>query len=108
VEPLTETQRTMLDDLQDYGLCYRRKVSVKAASIGDDCVSTHDACVQRGSRRFYPTRLAIALASGNTSMIDLDKSEKGYIILETNYRVYAYTGKLQQHDWFACTTFEKA
>ncbi|RKP09597.1 transcription factor Tfb2-domain-containing protein [Thamnocephalis sphaerospora] len=70
VEPLTDTQRKMLDDLQDYGLCYRRK---------------------KGSRRFYPTRLAIALASGNASMIDLDKGDKGYIILETNYRVYAYT-----------------
>ncbi|RKP26752.1 transcription factor Tfb2-domain-containing protein [Syncephalis pseudoplumigaleata] len=70
VEPLTETQRRMLDDLQDYGLCYRRK---------------------KGSRRFYPTRLAITLASGNSASLDSEQNENGYIILETNYRVYAYT-----------------
>ncbi|KAI8058357.1 transcription factor TFIIH subunit p52/Tfb2 [Syncephalis plumigaleata] len=70
VEPLTETQRRMLDDLQDYGLCYRRK---------------------KGSRRFYPTRLAITLASGNSTSLPSEQNDNGYIILETNYRVYAYT-----------------
>ncbi|KAI9591243.1 transcription factor Tfb2-domain-containing protein [Syncephalis fuscata] len=70
VEPLTDTQRRMLDDLQDYGLCYRRK---------------------KGSRRYYPTRLAITLASGHSATLASEQGESGYIILETNYRVYAYT-----------------
>jgi hypothetical protein len=46
--------------------------------------------VQRKENRFYTTILALNMASGQTgSPTDLQK--EGYIIVETNYRVYAYT-----------------
>ncbi|KAL3197362.1 hypothetical protein MRX96_044921, partial [Rhipicephalus microplus] len=44
----------------------------------------------RRSGRFYPTRLAINLASG-LKETTLRSFEAGYIMVETNYRVYAYT-----------------
>ncbi len=88
---LTPTQQQMLDDLTDFGLVYRR---------------TPD------STRYYPTRLATTLTSDapalpNSSLtsttttdptsqdaaptISQQQNEKGYIIVETNYRLYAYT-----------------
>ncbi|CAO3595386.1 unnamed protein product [Absidia cylindrospora] len=96
VEPLTQTQQQMLEDLRDYGIVYQRK---------------------RGSRRYYPTRLATTLTSGNAAVagsalknkqnkehgvalssaatvgkMDIEEEEEqGFVILETNYRVYAYT-----------------
>ncbi|ORX56886.1 transcription factor TFIIH complex subunit Tfb2 [Hesseltinella vesiculosa] len=90
VETLTNTQRQMLEDLRDYGIVYQRK---------------------RGSRRYYPTRLATTLTSGNSAklirkpspttdlaiaatanaMASEEDEEQGFIILETNYRLYAYT-----------------
>ncbi|KAG2179549.1 hypothetical protein INT44_006396 [Umbelopsis vinacea] len=90
VETLTDTQQQMLEDLGDYGIVYRRK---------------------KGSRRFYPTRLATTLTSGTSALVtSLSKKETGtaassamiaaaeeshdeggFLILETNYRVYAYT-----------------
>lgn len=63
--------------------------------------------IQRRSGRFYPTRLAINLASG-LKEVNLDVNKTGYIVVETNYRVYAYTGELSsnllcnRHDDFAC------
>jgi transcription initiation factor TFIIH subunit 4 len=51
-------------------------------------VVTYD--LQRKAGRFYPTRLALNIASGqNKSQVDLN--QEGYIVVETNYRVYAYT-----------------
>ncbi|KAI8139463.1 RNA polymerase II transcription factor B subunit 2 [Fennellomyces sp. T-0311] len=92
VETLTQTQQQMLEDLRDYGIVYQRK---------------------RGSRRYYPTRLATTLTSGSVAIAgaalknvtagDTSKtatgitaageedSEQGFVILETNYRIYAYT-----------------
>ncbi|GAB7350560.1 hypothetical protein MBLNU459_g1138t1 [Dothideomycetes sp. NU459] len=87
---LTPTQHQMLEDLSDFGVIYR------------------DAS---DSKRYYPTRLATTLTSDSpalpnsslTSAMTSDASaaqsaavqstdaEKGYIIVETNYRVYAYT-----------------
>lgn len=84
---LTPTQLQMLEDLTDFGLVYRR---------------TPD------SSRYYPTRLATTLTSDapalpnnalltttttspNSTDLASSASEKGYIILETNYRLYAYT-----------------
>ncbi|KAG9674765.1 transcription factor Tfb2, partial [Aureobasidium melanogenum] len=88
-ENLTPTQAHMLDDLSDFGIVYRR-ASDKS--------------------RYYPTRLATTLTSDspallNTSisatslgvtptggnMVAPQETEKGYIIVETNYRIYAYT-----------------
>ncbi|KAK7516716.1 putative TFIIH and nucleotide excision repair factor 3 complexes subunit [Phyllosticta citriasiana] len=86
--PLSPTQLQMLDDLNDFGIVLRPK----------------------NQPRFYPTRLATTLTSDaaalrNTESIstaltasstsDVSSStgapSKGYIIIETNYRLYAYT-----------------
>lgn len=73
-EELPETQLHMLEDFRDYGLVYQRKAS---------------------SRRFYPTRLATTLTSSAAIPLlfsnGTEQEERGYIILETNYRLYAYT-----------------
>lgn len=86
---LTPTQDRMLEDLSDFGLIYTRE--------GD-------------KTRYYPTRLSTTLTSdaaalpsssliattttSNTSDPSANNTqqiEKGYIIVETNYRLYAYT-----------------
>ncbi|KAI7871178.1 RNA polymerase II transcription factor B subunit 2 [Spinellus fusiger] len=88
VETLTQTQQQMLEDLRDYGIVYQRK---------------------GGSRRYYPTRLATTLTSGNVALAgaavknntgadtnkgltgEEEEGDQGFMILETNYKVYAYT-----------------
>lgn len=55
------------------------------------------SALQRKSQRYYPTSLAINLASG-LSTVTTDTRRAGYIVVETNYRVYAYTGKLSLND----------
>jgi len=83
---LTPTQLQMLEDLTDFGLVYRPSPS---------------------SSHYYPTRLATTLTSDspalpNNSMPSASgltastnpatgSDEKGFIIVETNYRLYAYT-----------------
>ncbi|KZF22771.1 putative TFIIH and nucleotide excision repair factor 3 complexes subunit [Xylona heveae TC161] len=77
---LTPTQVKMLDDLRDFGIVYQRKSS---------------------SRRFYPTRLATTLTSdagalrtvsaGFDNALRAGGDSKGFIVIETNYRIYAYT-----------------
>ncbi|KAF5378988.1 hypothetical protein D9757_009118 [Collybiopsis confluens] len=72
-ENLSQTQKAMLDDLRDYGLIWQRRAS---------------------SRRFSPTRLATTLTSSSPSLptaVGAASSQQGFIVLETNYRVYAYT-----------------
>ncbi|KAF7375291.1 RNA polymerase II transcription factor B subunit 2 [Mycena sanguinolenta] len=68
------THKAMLNDLRDYGLLWQRKSS---------------------SRRFYPTRLATTLTSSSpplpTSTGPSSGPKEGFIVLETNYRIYAYT-----------------
>ncbi|KAI9796393.1 MAG: hypothetical protein M1825_000629 [Sarcosagium campestre] len=76
---LTATQDKMLDDLRDYGIIYQRKPT---------------------SRRFYPTRLATTLTSDAGALRSVgagfdnalrSNDGKGFIVIETNYRIYAYT-----------------
>lgn len=82
---LTATQKQMLEDLADFGIIYWRG---------------------SGSSKYYPTRLATTLTSDapalpNSSLTATTvavaagaapaENEKGFIILETNYRMYAYT-----------------
>ena len=83
---LSPTQLQMLDDLSAMGIVYRSS---------------------KESRTFYPTRLATTLTSDSgalpgsdiatTSKPDTSKAQnKGFIIVETNYRLYAYTNSLIQ------------
>ncbi|PFH45589.1 hypothetical protein AMATHDRAFT_71505 [Amanita thiersii Skay4041] len=71
IENLSETQKAMLEDLRDYGLIWQRKAS---------------------SRRFSPTRLATTLTSSSPPLpTSSSGGQEGFIVLETNYRLYAYT-----------------
>ncbi|KAF2098055.1 transcription factor Tfb2 [Rhizodiscina lignyota] len=84
---LTATQLQMLDDLSDFGIVYRRDNQAK---------------------RFYPTRLATTLTSDAGALLTSNSTlrsalsptgsgnDKGYIIVETNYRLYAYTSSILQ------------
>jgi transcription initiation factor TFIIH subunit 4 len=82
---LSPTQLQMLDDLTAMGIVYRSS---------------------KESRTFYPTRLATTLTSDSGALpgSDISTSEKsdskaqnkGFIIVETNYRLYAYTNSLIQ------------
>jgi transcription initiation factor TFIIH subunit 4 len=79
---LTATQLQMLDDLSAMGIVFR---------------STKDAKV------FYPTRLATTLTSesgglntSSDSSSSNSSASQGFIIIETNYRLYAYTNSLIQ------------
>jgi transcription initiation factor TFIIH subunit 4 len=94
IKALTQTQSQMLEDLADYGL-----------------VSKHDGY-------FYPTRLATTLTSDASALLPQTRgnisssssttpggaaitatqtpASKGYIILETNHRLYAYTDSVLQ------------
>ena len=76
---LSETQVSMLADLKDYGLVYQRSDT---------------------SGRFYPTRLATTLTSDSAALktpsMAMDEEEqqvatKESIIIETNFKIYAYT-----------------
>lgn len=79
VAALTATQKHMLDDLRDFGIIYRR---------------------DSASKSFYPTRLATTLTSDSGAFRGVSAGfdtamrsaeSKGFIVIETNYRVYAYT-----------------
>ncbi|KAI0295896.1 transcription factor Tfb2 [Multifurca ochricompacta] len=79
-ESLSDTQRAMLEDLRDYGLIWQRKAK---------CI------FHASSRRFIPTRLATTLTSSvpplPTATHASGAQDQGFIVLETNYRIYAYT-----------------
>ncbi|XP_011494040.1 PREDICTED: general transcription factor IIH subunit 4 [Ceratosolen solmsi marchali] len=61
---------TFLQHLREFGLVYQRK---------------------RKAGRFYPTRLALNIATGQNKPLSRDLEKERYIVVETNYRVYAYT-----------------
>lgn len=74
IENLSTTQKAMLEDLRDYGLIWQRRPN---------------------SRRFSPTRLGTTLTSSSPPLPTTtgvgSGPKEGFIVLETNYRVYAYT-----------------
>ncbi|XP_031727123.1 general transcription factor IIH subunit 4 [Anarrhichthys ocellatus] len=73
VEGMSESLLTFLQHLREFGLVFQRK---------------------RKSRRYYPTRLAITLAAGVTTSSSMSipgTGDAGFIVVETNYRIYAYT-----------------
>lgn len=65
----SDTIANFLQTLREIGLIYQRS---------------------RKDGRFYPTRLVIDLASGLRD-VKTDIHRKGFIIVESNYRLYAYT-----------------
>ncbi|KAG9092204.1 RNA polymerase II transcription factor B 52 kDa subunit [Ceratobasidium sp. UAMH 11750] len=73
---LSPTQNAMMTDLKDYGIVY---------------------VPYNSNKSFYPTRLATTLTSSlpplasSTNTTGGAPAERGFIILETNYRLYAYT-----------------
>ena len=76
VRSLTPSQSSLLRDLRDLGVIYQQRKPATAAA----------------ARRFYPTRLAISLATGATTKSMVPQERNAFIVVETNYRVYAYTG----------------
>ena len=70
VKNLTEGQFAFLQLLREVGLAYQRK---------------------RTSKRYYPTRLAINLGTAVTGSTNTLSQGQSYLVVETNYRVYAYT-----------------
>lgn len=80
---LSPTQLQMLDDLSAMGIVYRSSKSAQT---------------------FYPTRLATTLTSDAGALSNSATStgrgtsapSKGFIIIETNYRLYAYTNSMIQ------------
>ncbi len=78
--PLTEMQRAMLAYLAEFGLVY-----------------VHPSMLTQ----FFPTRLATTLTSDSSALRSVSagfdsgmkggSGAKGFIIIETNYRLYAYT-----------------
>ena len=82
---LSATQIHMLDDLSDFGLIYQSP---------------------QGSRRFFPTRLATTLTSDASALTNATafsptrssgpSESQGFVVIETNYRIYAYTNSALQ------------
>lgn len=70
VKNITEMQFNFLQLLREIGFAYQRK---------------------RKSKRFYPTRLAINLGKSVSGDSTTASQGKGFLVVETNYRVYAYT-----------------
>ncbi|KAL8575673.1 General transcription factor IIH subunit 4 [Nucella lapillus] len=69
-EGMSDSQLRFLQHLREFGLVYQRK---------------------RKSQRYYPTRLAVNIASG-LKTASTDTHRPGFIVVETNYRIYAHTG----------------
>ena len=68
-ENMSDTQLMFLQHLREFGLVCQRT---------------------RKSKRFYPTRMAIDLISGAKDENPQSRS-KGYLLIETNFRITAYT-----------------
>ena len=88
-----------LQHLREFGLVYQRKVSRFAPNVVSfqnhlvmmilDIMSI--CVIQRTAGRFYPTRLVMNIASGEKKGM-MERHKDGFLVVETNYRVYAYTG----------------
>ncbi|OXV09031.1 hypothetical protein Egran_03207 [Elaphomyces granulatus] len=94
---LTSTQLRTLTDLTDFGIVYQPPPSLEAT-------------------RFYPTRLATTLTSDSSALSNIlssavsapsgpsNEAGSGFIIIETNYRLYAYTSSPLQISLIALFT----
>lgn len=92
---MSESLLRFLQHLREFGLVYQRKViTLVIHSFFKSLI--FKISDQRKAGRFYPTRLALDIASGPkksmlNSMTQSSNPSAGYIVVETNYRVYAYT-----------------
>jgi hypothetical protein len=79
--------------LCDYGLLYRPSVRRPSAELSAPRLADLPPSLQRHSRAFYPTRLATTLTSSAPPLVSSRHAdeERGFLIIETNYKVYAYT-----------------
>lgn len=94
----------MLSDLRDCGLVWQRKVGNRPR----EAITSSQAAdnIQATPRRFSPTRLATTLTSSlpplptatGVGSVGSESKGEGFIVLETNYRVYAYTGPLMPRE----------
>ncbi|KAL1996331.1 hypothetical protein VTN49DRAFT_96 [Thermomyces lanuginosus] len=97
-EHLTPTQLRTLTDLTDFGIVYQHSPVSEAT-------------------RFYPTRLATTLTSDSSALSSTmsnalsaqstaasSEAGSGFIIVETNYRLYAYTSSPLQISLIALFT----
>ncbi|KAL2215696.1 putative TFIIH and nucleotide excision repair factor 3 complexes subunit [Thermoascus aurantiacus ATCC 26904] len=94
---LTSTQLRTLTDLTDFGIVYQHPPVSEAT-------------------RFYPTRLATTLTSDSSALSNAisgtlsspssasSEAGSGFIIIETNYRLYAYTSSPLQISLIALFT----
>lgn len=89
---LSQIQHGVLRDLADYGLVYLPEVS-RPRQIRFAVYEADPRGHQRNAPIFYPTRLATTLTSSAPPLVSSRHSneEKGFIVLETNYKLYAYT-----------------
>ncbi|KAF3834401.1 hypothetical protein F7725_025605 [Dissostichus mawsoni] len=89
VEGMSDSLLTFLQHLREFGLVFQRKVREHPLPL------CQTPLPPRKSRRYYPTRLAITLAAGVTStsstLATPGTGDAGFIVVETNYRLYAYT-----------------
>jgi transcription initiation factor TFIIH subunit 4 len=67
-----------LDELEHYGFIYKRDTRPDGSK----------------SDQFFPTHLATSLTSGAATTLE-SGDDKKFLILETNYKIYAYTCKLR-------------
>ena len=66
-----------LDELEHYGFIYKRDTRPDGTK----------------SDQFFPTHLATSLTSGAATTLE-SGDDKKFLILETNYKIYAYTCEL--------------
>lgn len=103
---LSDTQRHMLDDLRDYGIVYQRKSSSRrfyptrlATTLTSDASAlrsaskTMEIVTASNSSNSAKGESISSDSSGNKNLTSTSFSTEvdGFIIIETNFRVYAYT-----------------
>ena len=87
-ENFTPGKEFFLQELRKLGLVFMKTVIFSTIFFS---FGYFNLFLKRKIKRFYPTRLVIQLANGINSGFETEKDDKGYIIVETNYRIYAYT-----------------
>lgn len=98
---LSDTQVQMLEDLRDYGLVYQRKSSSRRfypTRLATSLTSGTDSSFRAASASIEAATVGnssddVANGSPDGSATNRFESQpnQGFIILETNYRLYAYT-----------------